>query len=107
MLYNLAKKHRTILTIEQTRYLHNFFYFNSFPTREERMVIAKKLYVPPRTIQIWFQNMRQKVKNKCFKNVKKDQLSKFDALNTLAEKATRILEMKEFEKKTLYYTKKE
>ncbi|KRH93038.1 putative Homeodomain-like, Homeodomain-related, Homeobox protein [Pseudoloma neurophilia] len=85
----IKKRQRTILTNEQTRYLQTYFFHNTFPTKEERDIVARKLNMPPRTIQIWFQNMRQKVKNKSDKDV-----NEFRPLDLLADEAIKILERK-------------
>lgn len=85
------KRQRTILSNEQTKYLQNYFYHNTFPSKEERDGVAKRLGMQPRTIQIWFQNMRQKVKNRTI-DLQNSYKKKFDALQLLAEGASMILE---------------
>lgn len=82
------KRQRTILSVEQTKFLQNYFFHNTFPSKDERDEVAKKLGMPQRTIQIWFQNMRQKVKNRCNEKTSHRQ---FEPLYLLAKSATQIL----------------
>ncbi|EJW05311.1 hypothetical protein EDEG_00614 [Edhazardia aedis USNM 41457] len=56
------KRTRTVLCEEQCIILLKFFSLNAFPKTEERESMAHFLNVKPRTVQIWFQNQRQKIK---------------------------------------------
>ncbi|KAL0265699.1 UNVERIFIED_CONTAM: hypothetical protein PYX00_011413 [Menopon gallinae] len=55
-----AKRTRTIMTPEQNNLLMKFFLIDPFPSTEVRKNLAKSLGIRPRTVQIWFQNQRQK-----------------------------------------------
>ncbi|KAJ2106423.1 hypothetical protein IW146_007792 [Coemansia sp. RSA 922] len=57
--YN-KKRHR--LRPEQTRRLLEIFEKTSKPDSEMRKVLGKQLDMTPRTVQIWFQNRRAKIK---------------------------------------------
>ncbi|ORX52043.1 homeobox-domain-containing protein [Hesseltinella vesiculosa] len=46
----------------QLRVLNHVFNHTCFPSTELRMQLSKQLDMPPRTIQIWFQNKRQALK---------------------------------------------
>lgn len=59
-----AKRTRTIMTPEQNNVLMKFFLIDPFPSTETRKNLAKSLGIRPRTVQIWFQNQRQKAKNR-------------------------------------------
>lgn len=59
-----AKRTRTIMTPEQNNVLMKFFLIDPFPSTEIRKNLAKSLGIRPRTVQIWFQNQRQKAKNR-------------------------------------------
>lgn len=58
------KRTRTIMTPIQNSLLMKFFLIDPFPTTEIRKDLARCLDIKPRTVQIWFQNQRQKAKNK-------------------------------------------
>lgn len=55
-------KRRRRLTAEETRYLQEAFCQNQRPNSENRSIIANKLGLSTRAIQIWFQNRRAKEK---------------------------------------------
>lgn len=94
-MYNeYQKRQRTTLSNKQTAFLKTYFYHNTFPTKQERDMVARKIDVSSRTVQIWFQNMRQKVKNKCPETETKEDFNKFCDLQLLAETAAEILERK-------------
>lgn len=56
------KRVRTVMTPMQSELLKRYFRINSFPTAETRAAISTTLGMKPRTVQIWFQNQRQKMK---------------------------------------------
>lgn len=65
------RRKRTVLTAKQHRILSKFFLECAFPDAEQRSKLGKALDMTSRTVQIWFQNQRQKVRsnvgeNKCF-----------------------------------------
>ena len=55
-------KRRRRLSVEETRYLQEAFVQNPRPNSENRNIIANKLGLSTRAIQIWFQNRRAKHK---------------------------------------------
>ncbi|KMV65946.1 homeobox domain-containing protein [Encephalitozoon cuniculi EcunIII-L] len=57
-----SKAPRTRMTAGQTRVLMSFFKDNPFPSTTAREKLSKVLGVGPRTVQIWFQNQRQKAR---------------------------------------------
>lgn len=57
------KRKRTVLTARQHRILMVSFEECAFPDAEQRLVLGRILDMTPRTVQIWFQNQRQKVRN--------------------------------------------
>lgn len=57
---NKKKRVRTVMTQLQLRALGNVFSCNKFPSTEIREEIARSIKMPPRSVQIWFQNQRQK-----------------------------------------------
>jgi len=57
------KRVRTVMTPIQSEALKKYFKINAFPSSEERAAISERLEMKPRTVQIWFQNQRQKVKH--------------------------------------------
>ena len=59
-----AKRTRTIMNLHQNNMLMRYFLANPFPSTEVREGLARRLGVPSRTVQIWFQNQRQKAKNR-------------------------------------------
>ncbi|KAG8761527.1 hypothetical protein FRC14_002714 [Serendipita sp. 396] len=60
------KRARTRFTTEQIRELEHLFYtYGPHPTRDQRVAVAQRIQVPPRTVQIFLQNRRQRdTKNK-------------------------------------------
>ncbi|KAF9576048.1 hypothetical protein EC968_000608 [Mortierella alpina] len=57
-----SPKRRRRLTAHEASFLHTQFKLNERPTAQEREMIAKHLELDRRTIQVWFQNRRAKVK---------------------------------------------
>ncbi|KAI5181969.1 hypothetical protein NEOKW01_2117 [Nematocida sp. AWRm80] len=57
------KRARTIMTPMQSESLKKHFKINPFPSAEVRVAISDTLGMKPRTVQIWFQNQRQKMKH--------------------------------------------
>ncbi|OAG31181.1 hypothetical protein NEDG_01594 [Nematocida displodere] len=56
------KRVRTVMTPMQSETLKRYFKVNSFPSAEDRAAISGTLGMKPRTVQVWFQNQRQKMK---------------------------------------------
>lgn len=56
----MKKRCRTVMTPSQSRVLKKVLEQTSFPSTELRESLAKMLGMKPRTVQIWFQNQRQK-----------------------------------------------
>ena len=50
------------MTPFQSKVLHRVLEQTEFPNTELRILLAKRLGMKPRTVQIWFQNQRQKKK---------------------------------------------
>ncbi|OAG33282.1 hypothetical protein NEIG_01032 [Nematocida sp. ERTm5] len=57
------KRVRTVMTPIQNESLRRYFQLNPFPSSEARASISSSLGMRPRTVQIWFQNQRQKMKH--------------------------------------------
>lgn len=57
------KRIRTVMTPHQSESLKKYFQINPFPSAETRASISEALGMKPRTVQIWFQNQRQKMKH--------------------------------------------
>lgn len=57
-----TKKKRTKMTNHQFMELKKSFMDDIFPTPQKRINLANKLKLPVKTIQIWFQNQRQRAK---------------------------------------------
>ena len=57
-----TKRKRMRMTPEQLRVLQKAFAHNRMPTANFRAVLAKRLGMTSRSVQIWFQNRRAKVK---------------------------------------------
>ncbi|KAI5190647.1 hypothetical protein NECID01_1088 [Nematocida sp. AWRm77] len=57
------KRIRTVMSPAQSNALKKYFKTNPFPSAEARGVISEVLGMRPRTVQIWFQNQRQKMKH--------------------------------------------
>lgn len=56
----MKKRCRTVMTASQSRVLRKVLEQTAFPSTEIRENLAKLLGMKPRTVQIWFQNQRQK-----------------------------------------------
>ncbi|KAK1349875.1 homeobox domain-containing protein [Hamiltosporidium tvaerminnensis] len=59
---NFQKTTRLRLTPEKSEYLHRYFEKRPRPTTKEKMEISEKLNICLRSVQIWFQNKRAKLK---------------------------------------------
>jgi len=59
-----GKRARTLLTLEQSRVLHELLQETSFPSTKVREEVAAKLGLSPRKVQVFFQNKRQKQRKK-------------------------------------------
>lgn len=59
----VKKRKRTVLTAKQHKILMKSFDYCAFPDAEQRLSLGKILGMSPRTVQIWFQNQRQKIKS--------------------------------------------
>ncbi|CAG8509556.1 2851_t:CDS:2 [Ambispora gerdemannii] len=57
------KRSRNVTSPYQSRVLRKVLAVTSFPSTEMREALANALNMHPRTVQIWFQNQRQKAKN--------------------------------------------
>lgn len=57
------KRVRTVMSPLQSDALKRYFKANPFPSAETRSTISETLGMRPRTVQIWFQNQRQKMKH--------------------------------------------
>lgn len=68
MDHTLKKRKRTVLTAKQHQILVRAFEDCPFPDGEQRSVLGKSLNMSSRTVQIWFQNQRQKTKNSEFRS---------------------------------------
>lgn len=62
-------KRRRRLSTEETAFLVSQFRINEKPTAQERQVFAKHLNLDRRTIQVWFQNRRAKLKRETFAHI--------------------------------------
>ncbi|KAL1922901.1 uncharacterized protein VTP21DRAFT_9277 [Calcarisporiella thermophila] len=58
------KRTRTITTPYQTRVLRKVLALTAFPSTQMRRMLAEALNMSPRTVQIWYQNRRQKEKSR-------------------------------------------
>ncbi|AFN83137.1 putative zinc finger domain-containing protein [Encephalitozoon romaleae SJ-2008] len=58
-----GKKPRTRMTGDQIKALMACFQDNPFPSTSTREELSRILSISPRTVQIWFQNQRQRIKN--------------------------------------------
>ncbi|EPR79356.1 Homeodomain protein [Spraguea lophii 42_110] len=96
---NVKKRNRTIMSSKQIRILNKYFNINSFPSTAVREELGKILDMKPRTVQVWFQNQRQKKKFKDeYVNMKEE---KMEPLKILAELATCVVDRenrKEYQK---------
>lgn len=57
------RRKRTVLSAKQQKILMKSFEECAFPDAKQRLALGKILNMTPRTIQIWFQNQRQKIKS--------------------------------------------
>lgn len=86
-----AKRARTLLTLEQSRVLHELLQETCFPSTKVREEVAAKLGLSPRKVQVFFQNKRQKQRKK----------SKLDASTSQSQKiAPRPVSTEEKEKQS-------
>ncbi|KAI8872896.1 hypothetical protein GQ42DRAFT_107249, partial [Ramicandelaber brevisporus] len=53
---------RNITTNAQYRVLQRVFAYTLFPSSSIRAHLAEQLKMAPRTVQVWFQNQRQKIR---------------------------------------------
>ncbi|KAM0675739.1 hypothetical protein GVAV_000514 [Gurleya vavrai] len=60
--FKSRKRNRTILTPMQLRLLNKHYESDAFPNTDAREMIAHSLAMTQRSVQIWFQNHRQKEK---------------------------------------------
>lgn len=58
------KRIRTVMTTLQSKTLRNAFKRNHFPSTDAREELARSLGMSARSVQIWFQNQRQQVRNR-------------------------------------------
>lgn len=75
------RRKRTVLTVKQHKVLAKFFEGCAFPDSEQRVSLGKTLNMTPRTVQIWFQNQRQKIRNQ-YGDSKSSQYSEDDSVET-------------------------
>lgn len=59
---NKKKKNRTYINKEASKELLQAFKKDPFPSAKKRAFLANKTTIPIRSVQIWFQNQRQKNK---------------------------------------------
>lgn len=59
---NNKKRSRVILSNAQQEVLSRVLDVEAFPSKEKRIQLAQQLGIEARTVQIWFQNQRQKVR---------------------------------------------
>lgn len=62
MISAVAKKKRTNLTRRQHDILLGFFQTCAFPDAAQKLSLSKLLNMNSRSVQVWFQNQRQKIK---------------------------------------------
>ncbi|KAL0956359.1 hypothetical protein HGRIS_002508 [Hohenbuehelia grisea] len=58
----MIKKKRKRADAQQLKVLNDVYNRTAFPSTEERMSLAKQLDMSPRSVQIWFQNKRQSMR---------------------------------------------
>lgn len=76
---------RTKISLEETEILKNYFVNQKFPSKYQRNELAKSLNKSERTIQVWFQNNRQR-------NTPKESLKKNNSQNVdIVENSTSTL----------------
>ncbi|ELQ75905.1 putative Homeodomain-like, Homeodomain-related, Homeobox protein [Trachipleistophora hominis] len=92
--FETKKRNRTVMTGAQAKILKNYFQKNMFPSTEAREELAKILGMRPRTIQIWFQNQRQKTKSRYGfdRQHHEDDAVECKGLHALAEIASGLLD---------------
>lgn len=78
------KRKRTVLTVKQHKVLAKFFEACAFPDSEQRISLGKTLNMTPRTVQIWFQNQRQKIRNQ-YSDSKSSQHSEGDSIESVED----------------------
>lgn len=82
------RRNRTTMSQLQSAVLKKYFRLNMFPSTEVREELAKMLEMRPRTVQVWFQNQRQKFRN---------QKVYGDGLDILAEAALIVIEREAYQ----------
>lgn len=106
-----TKRTRTIMTPEQNNLLMKFFLIDPFPSTEVRKNLAKSLGIRPRTVQIWFQNQRQKTKNRNHSSQRSDiwpTYTNFSIPNKITRKSSlEILADVAYEEYCRFYSKKD
>merc|ERR1712080_46020 len=75
------KRVRTFISNEINQYLMFYFSINMFPDTLRKKEIADKLHLNPKTVQIWFQNQRRKVRCKTESSIKKSNHLKVEFQN--------------------------
>lgn len=71
-----SKRVRTLLTLEQSRVLHELLQQTCFPSTKVREDVAAQLGLSPRKVQVFFQNKRQKQRKKSNLSASSAQLQK-------------------------------
>jgi hypothetical protein len=96
-----TRRVRTVMSTYQSKVLFDYFAQNPFPSTELREELSRTLKMRPRTIQIWFQNQRQKSKNKreYYPQYSDAYSDEYRQLNVLATVAAGILIEKQKEEK--------
>ncbi|KAI4291030.1 hypothetical protein PAPHI01_0304 [Pancytospora philotis] len=62
MIDSMFRKNRLRLSELQQNVLAHFFRANPFPSAKQKDILSVFLQIPPHSIQVWFQNQRQKHK---------------------------------------------
>jgi hypothetical protein len=62
--FHSIKPKRKRTSTQQLKYLQTVFDTNPFPSTDQRIEMGKELGMHPRSVQIWFQNKRQSLKQK-------------------------------------------
>ncbi len=91
----IKKRKRTVLTARQHKILTKSFEECAFPDAEQRIELGKALNMTPRTVQIWFQNQRQKMKNnnQDHSNINSSEDTAESVENTRKQTITKSLEL--------------
>lgn len=86
------RRMRTVMSSHQSKVLQEYFEQTPFPSTELREELSRTLKMRPRTIQIWFQNQRQKKKNKkeYYPHYTKEYMDDYRRLNILASVAASL-----------------